>query len=117
MVGKGDSVAGIARQLQIPRLIGPEKISRLDQSPISRVDVVEYLRFGGIPQAFIESDVDLGPRFLALISIEDSQRNVDTPAHGLVGKRIGERRIMRVPDAECRIGGAIGNGQLVGDLC
>ena len=49
---------------------------------------------------------------LALIPAENTQRNADAPAYRLVGSRIAERRIVRIPHAEGRIGRAVCYGEL-----
>jgi hypothetical protein len=64
----------IRRQLQVLGLVRLQKIHALDQRPVGGIDVVEDLRLGGIPQSLVAADIDLGARLLALIAVEDAQR-------------------------------------------
>ncbi len=54
------------------------------------------------------ADIDFGPQFLALVAIEDAQRNVDADPEVKY-----QRRIAAYVQTECRIGGSIGYRQLV----
>ena len=94
-IRKRHLVANIGCQRQVFVLVRLQKIHVLDQRPVSGIDIVEDLRLVGVPQTFVAADVDLRARLLALIAVEDAQRNADTAADGVVVKRIVKRRIVR----------------------
>src|SRR5260370_36130265 len=60
-----------------------------------------------IHQPLIAPDVQLGAQLLALITIKNAERYADTYTERLVGKRVVERGIIRIPRGERRIGRAI----------
>ena len=61
-------------------LYGRSRFTVLTSVHVSRIDVVEDLRLGGVPQPLVAADIDLGPRLFALIAVEDAQRNGDAGA-------------------------------------
>ena len=64
-------------------LYGRSRFNVLHQRQVGRIDVVEYLRLGGVLQAFVAADIDLRARLLALVAVEDAQRNADADAEML----------------------------------
>jgi hypothetical protein len=67
------------------------------------------LGLGSVPQPLVAADVELSTPFLALIPVEDAEIDTDTGAERVKVIRVAERRIVRPPHAESRIGRAIGD--------
>ena len=87
------------------RLVRLQKIHVLDQRPVGGIDVVEDLRLGGVPQPLVAADVDLRARFLALIPVEDAQRDADTGAdvllsYGLLNEGLWVHQTLNVGSVE-----------------
>src|SRR5262249_53665039 len=103
--GKGDRLANFAGQLQVLGLVRLKKRSIAVERGPRRIDIAEHLRPGGFLEVLAAPNVELGPRLLALIAIEEPDRNVDAEpdvdrdwrsaagvhGEGRVGRAIGNR--------------------------
>ena len=72
---EGDFVARILRHREVFRLVGLEQVDGAPEGDPGGIHIVENLRFGGIPQFLVAADIHLRTRFLALVAVENSQRN------------------------------------------
>ncbi len=104
LVRKRDGVPDSRRLLQIPVFIGLEQDYRAVDRGVRRIHVAEDLRPRRLHQFFVPVDVQFRALLLPLIPVEDAQRDADTEADRLVRKRVVERRVVRIPRAQGRIG-------------
>ena len=76
-------------------------------------DIMQRRHFSGIAQLLSTAYVKLRVKFLALIPIEDAERDADTGAERVVRVRVVKRTVVSPPGAERRIRRAVGHCQLV----
>ena len=113
LIGKGDCVAHVNRLVEILRLVWLDQSNIAAHQFVGIVDVAENLRFGRFGSLLASVDVYQCAFFLALVLVEDPQRDADAEAESLVGIRVIGRGIVGVPGTECWIGGPIGDGEFV----
>ena len=80
---------------------------------VGRVHIAEDLRTRGFAGLLAAVDVDQRALLLALVAVEDAQRNAHADAESLYAIRIVIRGVVRIPRAVSRIGRTVGDSQLV----
>ena len=106
-------IAHVRRSLQVIRPVSSQERHVAVNGRVGRINITEDPGLGGIKQPLIAAYIDLRPRLLTLILIEDAERAADAGADGVVVEWIVERGIVRDPPAKRRIGRSIGSGKLV----
>jgi hypothetical protein len=94
------------------RLVGLEQRDVAAHLLVGRVHIAEDLGARRFGQLLAAVDVDQRALLLALVLVEDAQRNVDAEAERLDAVGVVVRRVVGVPRAEGRIGGAVGLASL-----
>src|SRR5271155_812127 len=101
-IGIGDRVPYPSRLVSVFVLVGLEQGDVAAHFFVGGVDIAEDLRPRGISQLVAAVDVDQRSLLLALIAVEDAQRNVEAEAEGIfIGTYAVKRRIVRPP---CAVG-------------
>src|ERR1035441_9699931 len=62
LIGKGNRLANLGRQLQVLRLIRAQQVQIAVDHRIGRIHVAEHLRLGGVSQPFVAVDVQFRAR-------------------------------------------------------
>ena len=106
-------VADSQRLVVVLRLVWLEQGHAALHLHVGRVHVAEDLRSRGFSQLLIAAYIDLSALLLALVPVEDAERNVDAGAQCIAAKGVVECGVVGVPSAKGRIGGTVGEGQLV----
>ena len=80
---------------------------------IRRIHVAGYLGARRVFKLLITVDVDQRALLLALVAVEDAQRNTDAESKRIIALWVVVGFVVGIPRAECGIGRAIGNSQFM----
>ncbi len=95
LIGERNRLPHPDRLLKIARPVWPQQCQVTLHGGIGRIDVAKNLRPRGLYQTLLSPNIELGARLLALVAIENAQRNSDANT-----EKKWDRRIARDVQAE-----------------